>query len=158
MPIFVILIWIIVKRTRFGLRLSACGEHPFAARCVGVSPSKMRLLALVTGGALCALGGADLALGTLHTFSVNMTAGRGFMGFAAVIFGAGDPFGSALAALFFSAVESFGIAVQIRFGEQVSQVALLALPYLATVLGLWLSAVARRRKGTAIPASEMRDY
>src|SRR6202012_2398672 len=89
MPFVVLGLWIVLRRTRFGLQLAASGEHPFAARSVGVSPSRMRLIALLAGGVLCAIGGAELSTGSLQIFAQNMTAGRGFMAFAAVVFGAG---------------------------------------------------------------------
>ncbi|HEY0419750.1 MAG TPA: hypothetical protein VGC80_09550, partial [Acetobacteraceae bacterium] len=114
-PMVVFLLWVLLRRTRFGLQLAACGEHPFAARSVGISPSRMRLAALALGGTLCALAGAELALGSVQLFSVDMTAGRGFMAFAAAIFGASNPVGAAFAALFFSAVEALGIKVQLMF-------------------------------------------
>lgn len=158
MPFVVAFMWVLLRRTRFGLRLAACGEHPFAARSVGIVPSRVRLIALALGGVLCALGGAELAMGTLQLFSTNMTAGRGFMGFAAVIFGAGHPIGATGAALFFSLVESLGIKAQLVFGEAVSHDLLLALPYLATIVGVWISG---RLQGGARAASsflELRDY
>ena len=88
MPFIVFIMWILLRRTRFGLRLAAAGEHPFAARSVGANPSRMRLIALSIGGVLCAIGGAELSAGSLQFFAQGMTAGRGFMAFAAVIFGA----------------------------------------------------------------------
>ena len=87
MPVVVFALWLLLRRTRFGLQLAASGEHPFAARSVGANPPRIRLAALCLGGALCALGGAELALGSLQIFAYGMTAGRGFMGFSAVIFG-----------------------------------------------------------------------
>jgi simple sugar transport system permease protein len=155
MPFVVALLWVVLRRTRFGLRLAACGEHPFAARSVGVDPARMRLVALVIGGALCALGGAELALGRLQIFSVGMTAGRGYMAFAAVSFGAMNPIGSAAAATFFSLVEYLGIKGQLVFGNFAPPEVILSLPYIATVLGVWISS--RLRGGTSA-ISELRDY
>jgi simple sugar transport system permease protein len=71
--------WVLVRRTRWGLQLTACGEHPFAARSVGVNPRLMRLYALCMGGV--SRRGAD----GLAPDLASMTAGRGFMAFAAVI-------------------------------------------------------------------------
>lgn len=139
LPFVVLLSWIVLRRTRFGLRLSAAGEHPFAARSVGINPSRMRLIALAAGGVLAAIGGAELAAGSLQLFAQNMTAGRGFMAFAAVIFGAGHPIGATLAALFFSVVSAVGIRAQLMFGDAVPHDLLQALPYLATIFGVWLS-------------------
>jgi ABC-type uncharacterized transport system permease subunit len=155
MPFVVVALWVVLRRTRFGLQLSACGEHPFAARSVGVDPARMRLIALVIGGALCALGGTELALGTLQVFSIGMTAGRGYMAFAAVSFGAMDPFGSTGAALFFALVEYLGIKAQFIFGSAAPPELILSLPYLATVVGVWLSS--RLRGGVAM-TSELREY
>ncbi|WP_426128526.1 ABC transporter permease [Pararhizobium sp. PWRC1-1] len=155
MPVVVLALWFLLCRTRFGLQLSACGEHPFAARSVGVNPSIMRLTALSIGGVLAALGGAELAAGSLQFFGQNMTAGRGFMAFAAVIFGAAHPIGATLSAMFFSVLSAIGIRAQLVFGDSVPHDLIQALPYLATVFGLWLSS--RLRGGTTGGITELRD-
>ena len=157
MPFAVMAMWVLLLRSRFGLRLAAAGEHPFAARSVGASPSFMRLIAFCTGGILCALAGAELAAGSLQIFAQNMVAGRGFMGFAAVIFGGGHPVGSALAATFFSLVGVTGIRMQIHFGAFVPHDLLLCLPYLATVLGVWVTSRARGGIKAASQTSELRE-
>ncbi|AZO64312.1 MULTISPECIES: ABC transporter permease [unclassified Mesorhizobium] len=157
MPVIVFAMWVVLRRTRFGLRLAASGEHPFAARGVGVNPAAMRLVALMTGGVLCALAGAELAAGSLQIFAQNMTAGRGFMGFAAVIFGAGHPIGATLAAVFFAVVGALGIRAQLAFGDRVPHDLLLALPYIATVLGIWLSTQLRGGTKAASGFGELRD-
>lgn len=157
MPFVVLAMWVVLRRTRFGLRLAAAGEHPFAARSVGVNPAAMRLVALMIGGVLCALAGAELAAGSLQIFAQNMTAGRGFMGFAAVIFGAGHPIGSSLAALFFAIVGALGIRAQLAFGDRVPHDLLLALPYIATVIGIWLSTQLRGGTKAASGFGELRD-
>jgi simple sugar transport system permease protein len=158
MPFVVFGLWLLLRRTRFGLKLAASGEHPFAARSVGVDPPRMRLAALAIGGVLCALGGADLAMGSLQLFAVGMTAGRGFMGFAAVIFGASHPIGVAFAALFFSVVETLGIKAQLTFGEAIPRPFVLMLPYLATVLGVWISGRLRGGTQSLLGTTELRDY
>jgi simple sugar transport system permease protein len=155
LPFVLVGLWVLLRRTRFGLRLAACGEHPFAARSVGVDPARMRLIALAIGGVLCALGGAELALGRLEIFSVGMTAGRGYMAFAAVSFGAMNPFGTAGAAAFFTLVEYLGIKVQLAFGNAAPPELILSLPYLATVAGVWLSS---RLRGGSATISELREY
>jgi len=73
MPIVVFALWLLLRRTRFGLQLAASGEHPFAARSVGARPPRLRLMALCLGGVLCGLGGAELALGSLQIFAYGMT-------------------------------------------------------------------------------------
>jgi simple sugar transport system permease protein len=157
MPLVVFAVWLLLRRTRFGLRLAASGEHPFAARGVGVNPSAMRLAALMLGGVLCALAGAELAAGSLQIFAQNMTAGRGFMGFAAVIFGAGHPIGATFAALFFAIVGAIGIRAQLVFGDRIPHDLLLGLPYIATVFGIWLSAKMRGGTKSATGFGELRD-
>ena len=158
MPFVVFAMWILLRRTRFGLRLAAAGEHPFAARSVGANPAKMRFIALALGGVLCAMGGAELAAGSLQIFAQNMTSGRGFMSFAAVIFGASHPVGATFAALFFSIVGVIGIRMQLMFGASVPHDALLSLPYLATVLGVWISGRVRGGAKAAAQSSELKDY
>ncbi|MGJ7572381.1 ABC transporter permease [Variovorax sp. RB2P76] len=157
MPVAVWLVWLLLERTRLGLRMSASGEHPFAARSVGVNPARMRLLALALGGVLCAIGGAELAGGSLQIFSQNMTAGRGFMAFAAVIFGAGSALGATAAALFFAVVSALGIRAQLTYGGAISNDLLQALPYLATIFGVWLSTKLRGGLGSIRGTTEMRD-
>jgi simple sugar transport system permease protein len=158
MPIVVFALWLLLRRTRFGLQLAASGEHPFAARSVGATPPRLRLIALCLGGVLCGLGGAELALGSLQIFAYGMTAGRGFMGFSAVIFGAAHPIGSAVAALFFAVVGALGIRAQLTFGDRIPNDLLLALPYIATVAGVWISGRLRGGTKAAVTFGELRDY
>ena len=157
MPFVVFGMWLLLRRTRFGLQLAACGEHPFAARSVGVNPARMRLVALAIGGVLCAIGGAELAGGSLQFFAQGMTAGRGFMAFAAVIFGAAHPVGATFAALFFAVVGAIGIRAQLMFGDKVPHDLLQALPYLATIFGVWLSGKLRGGTKTAGAFAELKD-
>lgn len=140
--------WWFLRRTRSGLLLAAVGEYPFAARGAGASPSKVRLAALLVTGAFCALGGAELALGSLNAFTQDITSGRGFLAFTAVIFGVGDPIGAALASLFFGLAEALGIYTQFATAElPVPREFILMLPYLLTILAVWLNSVARRSSG-----------
>ncbi len=157
LPLVVFAMWVLICRTRLGLQISASGEHPFAARSVGIVPTRMRLIALVIGGVLVALGGAELAAGSLQIFAQNMTAGRGFMSFAAVIFGASHPIGATLAAMFFAIVGAIGIRAQLVFGERVAYDLLLGLPYMATIFGVWISAKLRGGAKTATGFGELRD-
>jgi general nucleoside transport system permease protein len=157
MPVTVFAVWVLICRSQFGLQISASGEHPFAAKCVGISPARMRLFGLALGGVLCALGGAELATGSLQIFAQNMTAGRGFMSFAAVIFGASHPIGATLAALFFAVVGALGIRAQLMFGDKIPHDLLLGLPYLATVFGIWFSTKLRGGTNAAVGFGELRD-
>ena len=144
-PLIVLTAWVVLRRSRFGLRLAAVGEYPFAARAAGVNPSVVRLQALLIAGALCALGGAELSVGALHNFTENMTNGRGFIAFVAVIFGAWHPIGAALAALFFGFADAIGIQSQINITERVPREFVLMIPYVLTILAVWLGGLWRRR-------------
>ncbi len=148
-PLFVLASWVVLRRTRFGLRLTAVGEYPFAARSVGVDPSRMRLWALLIAGGLSALAGAELSVGALRNFTENMTAGRGFIAFVAVIFGAWHPIGAAAAALFFGLADAIGAQSQINITESVPREFVLMIPYLLTIVAVWVGGMLRRRQTEA---------
>jgi simple sugar transport system permease protein len=97
-------------------------------------------------------------MGSLHIFAYGMTAGRGFMAFAAVIFGAANPIGATAAAMFFAIVGALGIRAQILFGEKVPHDLLLALPYIATIIGVWISGKLRGGAKAAATFGELKDY
>lgn len=134
MPVAVFLVWVLVCRSRFGLRLTATGDHPFAARSVGVRTRYMKLTALLLGGVLCALAGMELTLGPLSQFTPGMEAGRGLIAFAAVILGASSPIGAAGAALVFGVIDYVGIWAQLSLDTPIPDAILLMLPYVATIV------------------------
>jgi ABC-type uncharacterized transport system permease subunit len=130
----VVLVWVVVFRTRLGLRLRSVGENPRAAETVGISVFKVRYAAVITSGGLAALGGAFLSIGFVHSFSQNMTAGRGFIALAALIFGRWRPGGLLAATLLFG----FSSALAQRLPEFSPQLATLfqALPYVLTLIAV----------------------
>jgi simple sugar transport system permease protein len=119
------------KRTRFGLRLKAVGEHPKAAETLGISVLGMRLKGVLLSGALAGLGGAWLAL-EQHQFTDGMSGGRGYIALAAVIFGQWTPLGAAGAALFFGLAEAAQIVLQ-AYGVSIPTQFVQLLPYLLTL-------------------------
>jgi len=119
--------------TRAGLHVRACGENPRAADVAGINPLRVRFWATTAGGALAALGGVFLAMAELDLYSDGMSAGRGFIALAAVIFGRWNPLGAAAAALFFGAFEALQFTLQ-RTGIPVEFMQ--ALPYVAALIAL----------------------
>jgi simple sugar transport system permease protein len=130
----VFLVWVVVFRTPLGLRLRSVGENPRAAETVGVNVIRMRYGAVITSGALAALGGAFLSIGFVHSFSEDMIAGRGFIALAALIFGRWTPLGLLGATLLFG----FSTALAQRLPEFSEQAAtlFLALPYVLTLIAV----------------------
>lgn len=127
------LLALVLYRTPFGLRVRAVGEHPEAARSVGVAVTRVRYLGVLLSGALAALGGAYLA-SDQHQFTDGMTAGRGFIALAAVIFGRWDPKRVALACLLFAAAETLQIQLQ-QFQAIPSQFVSM-IPYVLTIIAV----------------------
>jgi simple sugar transport system permease protein len=129
-----VLTWVFVFRTRFGLRLRSAGENPRAAETAGLSPVRIRYLAVTISGMLAAAGGAYLSIGFVHSFSQNMTAGRGFIALAALIFGRWRPAGAFAATLLFG----FGSALAQRLPTFSESAATLfqALPYVLTLIAV----------------------
>lgn len=123
----------VIYRTPFGLRIRAVGEHPDAAASVGIKVSFVQYVAVAVSGMLAALGGVFLALDQ-HQFTDQMTAGRGFIAVAAVIFGRWDPLRAALACLLFAAAETLQIQLQ---GTQIIPSQFIEMiPYLLTIIAL----------------------
>jgi simple sugar transport system permease protein len=129
--------WWLLFRTRFGLRLRAVGENPQMVDAAGVSVAGLRYRALVLNGLLCGLAGSYLVLAQSASFSPHMTAGRGFMALAALIFGRWQPVGALWACLLFGFLDAVAMRLQgvalPGIGEVPVQ-AIQALPYLLTVV------------------------
>jgi len=148
----VVLSYLVVFKTPIGLRIRACGEHPRAADTVGINVYAVRYGAVVLSGILAALGGAYLSIGFGGgTFTDNMTAGRGFIALAAMIFGNWRPFGAFGAAVLFG----FSTALAYRLPVYSSSAATLfqVLPYVLTLI-----AVAGVIGRTVPPAADGRPY
>jgi ABC-type uncharacterized transport system permease subunit len=123
----------VLYRTPFGLRVRAVGEHPVAAASVGVPVNRVRYLAVATSGVLAGLGGAYLALDQ-HQFTDGMTAGRGFIALAAVIFGRWDPKSAGLACLLFAAAET--LQIQLQGSQAIPSQFVEMIPYALTIIAL----------------------
>jgi ABC-type uncharacterized transport system permease subunit len=121
-------------RTPVGLRLRSVGEHPRAADTVGISVYGVRYAAVILSGVLAALGGAYLSIGYLGSFSENMTAGRGYIALAAVIFGNWRPFGAFAAALLFGG--STALSFRLAQPWPAPSVLFQSLPYVLTLIAV----------------------
>lgn len=125
---------IVIFKTPIGLRIRSVGEHPRAADTVGINVYTVRYSAVVLSGMLAAAGGAYLSIGFVNSFGENMTAGRGFIALAALIFGNWRPFGAAAACMLFG----FSSALATRLPEysQSASVLFQALPYVLTLIAV----------------------
>ncbi|MGE0883550.1 MAG: ABC transporter permease [Blastocatellales bacterium] len=124
----------VLHKTRFGLRLRAVGENPEAADTAGINVMRMRYAGVLISGALAALGGAYLSIGQSSQFTRNMTAGRGFIALAALIFGKWHPVGALMACLMFGLAEAVSIRMQgtVNIPNQFIQM----IPYVLTMVVL----------------------
>jgi general nucleoside transport system permease protein len=132
----VIVAYIFLFKTPLGLHIRAVGEHPRAADTVGISVYGVRYAAVTISGAFAALGGVFLSIGFSHSFTENMTAGRGFIALAALIFGKWRPFGALWATLLFGFAGS--VTPQLENVDSWSTYGTLfsALPYLLTLIAV----------------------
>ena len=144
MLVSVVVVQVLLFRSRWGLRTRAVGEHPKAAETAGIDVIKVRYRNVILGGAFAGLAGAYLSLEATNTFQDGMTAGRGFIALAALIVGRWTPLGGFLAALLFSTSAVFGQAVTFappsgELGDLLGNVPRQVydiLPYLVTIVVL----------------------
>ncbi|MBP6764638.1 MAG: ABC transporter permease [Rubrivivax sp.] len=130
-------VWWLLYRTRFGLRLRAAGENPIMVDAAGVSVKALRYQALALNGVLSSLAGAYLVLAQNPSFIPHMTAGRGYMALAALIFGKWHPVGALWACLLFGFLDAVSIRMQgvvLPLIGEVPVQAIQALPYVLTVV------------------------
>ncbi len=132
--VLVVVVWVVVFRTALGLRLRSVGEHPRAADTVGINVYAIRYGAVTLSGMLAAAGGAYLSLGFVSSFDDNMTAGRGFIALAALIFGNWRPFGAAIACLLFGFSSALSDVLQ-EYSTSASNL-FEALPYVLTLIAV----------------------
>jgi simple sugar transport system permease protein len=130
--------WFLLSRTTWGLHIRAVGEQPAAADVSGVNVSRVRYAAVLLGSALAGLGGAVLIVAQLHIFNEGITAGRGWIAVALVIFARWRPELAFVGAFLFGLADALQFRIQALNIEALPYEILLALPYLLTVLVLLL--------------------
>jgi general nucleoside transport system permease protein len=129
----VIGLWWAFFRTRWGLRVRAVGEHPRAADTVGINVLRTRYRAVIAGGAVAGVGGTWFTLDATGSFTENMTAGKGFIALAALIFGRWHPVGAFVAALVFGFTEELQTRLTV-LDTPIPSDFLLMLPYIVTIV------------------------
>jgi len=149
-----LLLWLLLFRTRWGLALRAVGEDPAAAFAAGQRPERLQYQALAVAGLLGGVGGAHLSVALTQTWDEGMTAGRGFISIALVIFAKWNPLWALAGALVFGGAEALQLQLQAR-GVDVSPFLMTMVPYLLTLLVLLFWGWRRR---SAAPAGLGRNF
>ena len=147
--------WVVLYKTRFGLRLRACGEHPQAADSVGVNVYKMRYAGTLLSGALAGIGGVIFVVPTSTNFNATVS-GYGFLAIAVLIFGQWKPGRIALAALFFGFMKTLSVSYGLIPGIKdlsISGEIYKMVPYIATLIVLAFTS-----KNSAAPRAEGIPY
>lgn len=121
-------------KTSLGINMRMVGENRKAAEAAGIKTSRYRILTVAISGVFCALGGAYLSLGYVTMFTENMTAGRGFIAYTAVVFGKANPYKVLFASLVFGFAEALSYRVQ-QFGNLPSPIVMM-MPYIITIFAL----------------------
>ena len=135
MYVVVIVIHVALFKSRWGLRTRSVGEHPTAAESVGIDVNKIRFRNVVIAGAVAGLGGAFFTLGAVGAFNKEMTAGKGFIALAALIFGRWSPMGAVAAALIFGFADNLQGLLTIT-GTPIPSEFMLMAPYIATIIAV----------------------
>jgi len=135
MFILLIVIQVALFSTRWGLRLRSVGEHPRAADTLGINVTKTRYVAVLLSGLVAGLGGAFFTLGSVGRFNEGMTAGKGFIGLAAMIFGNWRPLGAMGAGLIFGFADAIGSKL-LLLGSAIPPQIMAMSPYLITMIVL----------------------
>ncbi len=138
--IFIPLIWVMMYKTRWGLRTRSIGENPGSADTAGVSVIRMRITNVVLGGAIGGLVGGFICLELVGSFSKEFTAGAGFTALALMIFGRWNPLGAFAAAIAFGLAQALSTQLQIFGVQEIPQQFINILPYVFTIAVLAFSA------------------
>jgi simple sugar transport system permease protein len=135
MLLLVLVLHVLLFHTPWGLRTRAVGEHPRAADTLGINVYLTRYVNVILGGIIAGLGGAYFTLGAVGRFDQNMTAGKGFIGLAAMIFGKWTPIGASLSSLLFGFADSLQVKMQI-LSVPIPSSFLAMAPYVVTMIVL----------------------
>lgn len=150
----IFLVWLLLKRTRLGLRIRAVGENPHAAESVGISVKKIGYTSFAICGLMAGLSGAYLSMSYVTFFMKNMANGRGYIGLSAQNMAGGEPVGSALASLLFGFSQALTTTMknQTNFPTEFLEM----IPYAATIIALGVTgliAIQRIKKAESAKAA-----
>ncbi len=148
--ILVPVIWWIFYKTTWGLQIRAVGEYPRAAETMGVNVARVRYICILSSSALAGLAGASLSIAGLNTFIDNITAGRGFIAFSAVVFGKFNPFGAAAGAFIFGIADAMQLNIQ-ALGMKIPYQIPLMFPYVLTLVILFAVGAGSSPKSWGVP-------
>lgn len=148
--VMVFVLWFLLYKTVWGLRLRSVGLFPMASETAGINVKAKKMEVMLYSGLLGGLAGAHLSLGYSTMFAENMTNGRGFMGVAAMFFGAGNPITAWIGCLLFGFTDSVGSRLE-AYG--VPSQFILMIPYMATVLILTISLIRKMKKEKTMKSS-----
>jgi ABC-type uncharacterized transport system permease subunit len=145
-------VWFIIFRTNYGLRIRSVGDNPEATDAAGIDVYRLRTSALVIGSALMAVGGAFLSIAQLGKFTFGIIEGRGWVCIALIIFGNWHPVKVLWGALLFGGVQALQSRLQLT-GLKLPYELFLALPYIVTIIALTLAG-----RNASYPAAMLKPY
>jgi simple sugar transport system permease protein len=146
-------VWVLLFKTRLGVRMRAVGENPDAAASVGIHVNRIKLVALVISGALASMGGAFLSMGYMSGFTKGMVSGRGFIAMAAAAMGQLSPVPTMIASLVFGFADALSnIMAAMRIPDEFVKM----IPYATTVLGLVIFSAMKAQRQRAKRAAALR--
>lgn len=149
----ILVLWIFLYKTKWGLGVRTVGENPFAADTVGINVNLTRTVCLAVGGASMGVAGAFLTLAHNNMFLIDIVGGRGWVAVAMVIFGRWNPLGATLGALMFGFLDAFQLRLQVM-GADIPFHLFLMVPYLATIIALIIGSSSK----AGAPAGLLKPY
>ncbi len=145
----VLISYILLFKTPFGLAVQSIGEEPDAAKTAGIRPEVIQIIVIIWSGALCGLAGAHLSSGIVSGFIEDMVQGRGFTAFTAIVFGVNHPIWTFFASVLFGFADALGIRIEI-FGSGIPPSILKMFPYILSILVLTIGSAVRSKQNTTL--------
>lgn len=141
--VIVPLVYILIYKTSFGLRLRACGYDARVIDSVGIKADKLKFISILICGVFCGIGGTFLSLGIMRMFTENMSNGRGWISLAIIILSAGNPVKVFVTCIIFGITEGMGLTLQqVNIPNQITDM----LPYLAVLAALYINSRQNKKK------------